>query len=112
MFQVRTHYDKRFINDDTYPLQETTPLTMKGIKANILKARDYLQAIVDELCVYRKYMSSNEIRIIISNLITIKQNIHPSEVRCCRDNALRDINHPFFTIYYKDKEVAFIGTEK
>lgn len=85
---------------------------MKGIKENIIRARDYLQSIVDDLRVYRKYMGSSEIKVIIANLITIKQNIHPSEVRCCRDNALRDINHPFFTIYYKDKEVAFIGTEK
>lgn len=112
MYQVRTHYDKRFMTDDTYPLHERTALTMKGIKENIIKARDYLQNIVNELVVYRRYMNAGEIKVIISNLISIKQNIHPSEVRCCRDNALRDINHPFFTIYYKDKEVAFVGTQR
>jgi hypothetical protein len=112
VFQVRTHYDKRFITDECYGLHETTPLTLKGIKENIIKARDFLQTIVDELSVHRVYMSTNEIKVIIANLIIIKQNIHPSEVRCCRDNALRDINHPFFTIYYKDKEVAFVGSKK
>ena len=55
-------------------------------------------------------MKSSEIKVIIANLIPIKQQIHPSEIRCCRDNALRDINHPFYTIYYKNKEVAFVGT--
>lgn len=109
---MRTHYDKRFITDETYALHETTPLTLKGIKDNIIKARDFLQGIVSELSVTRVYMCSSEIKVIIANLIIIKQNIHPSEVRCCRDNALRDINHPFFTIYYKDKEVAFVGTQK
>lgn len=71
-----------------------------------------MQNIVNDLFVFRTYMSNNEIRIIIANLMNIKTQIHPTEIRCCRDNALRDINHPFYTIYYKDKEVALVGTEK
>ena len=55
-------------------------------------------------------MTRGDIRVIITNLSLIKKEINPTEVRCCRDNALRDIVHPFYTIYYKDKEVAFIGT--
>jgi hypothetical protein len=66
--------------------------------------------MIDSLEVRRIYMKSSEIKVIISNLMPIKQQIHPSEIRCCRDNALRDINHPFYTIYYKSKEVAFVGT--
>lgn len=31
------------------------------------------------------------------------------EIRCCRDNALRDLSNPFYTIYYKNKEVALVG---
>jgi hypothetical protein len=109
---VRIHFDKTFLTDECYAMHETTALTLKGIKDNILKARDFLQGIVDRLSVQRIYMCTSEIRVIISNLIMIKQQIHPSEIRCCRDNALRDINHPFYTIYYKDKEVAFVGTKK
>lgn len=109
---MRIQYDKSFLTDECYGLHETTNLTLKGIKNNIFKARDYLQSIIDELTVHRIYMCTSEIKVIITNLITIKQHIHPSEIRCCRDNALRDINHPFFTIYYKDKEVAFVGTKK
>jgi hypothetical protein len=111
-FGVRTQYDKRFLTDECYALHETAPMTLKGFKDNIIKARNYYQGIINELTVHRIYMSSSEIKEIIHNLITIKQSIHPSEIRCCRDNALRDINHPFFTIYYKDKEVAFVGTKK
>lgn len=111
-FAVRTQFDKRFLTDECYGMHETAPLALKGFREDIVKARGYYQSIVSELSVYRVYMSSSEIKEIIGNLITIKQNIHPSEIRCCRDNALRDINHPFFTIYYKDKEVAFVGTSK
>ena len=109
---MRVQFDKKYLTDECYYLHETTDLTLKGIKENILKARDFLQTIVRELEVQRIYMSAGEIKVIITNLISIKQTIHPSEVRCSRDNALRDINHPFFTIYYKDKEVAFVGTKK
>lgn len=57
-------------------------------------------------------MKREDIKIIISKLQLIKRNINPTEIRCCRDNALRDINHPFFTIYYRDKEVCLVGKIK
>lgn len=110
-YQVRMIYDKRFITDECYPLHFTTDITLKGIKENIIQSCQYLQDIIKGLYVERIYMGSSDIKIIISNLMPIKQQIHPAEVRCCRDNALRDINHPFYTIYYKDKEVAFIGSK-
>jgi histone-lysine N-methyltransferase SETD2/UMP-CMP kinase len=105
-------YDKSFITDECYPLSETCKLSLKGIKENIMQGVEYIQSILDTLEVRRIFMSSSDIKIIISNLMPIKQQIHPSEIRCCRDNALRDINHPFYTIYYKDKEVAFVGTKE
>lgn len=111
-FQVLLEYDKSFITDECYPLHLECKLSLKGIKDNIILAVEYLQEILDELEVRRIYMSSSDIKIIISNLMPLKQQIHPSEIRCCRDNALRDINHPFYTIYYKDKEVAFVGTKE
>lgn len=91
-------------------MQVECKLQFKGIKDNIMKAVEYMQMLLDELEVRRIFMKSSEIKVIISNLMPIKQQIHPSEIRCCRDNALRDINHPFYTIYYKNKEVAFVGT--
>lgn len=109
-FQVLLEYDKSFITDECYPLNLECKMSLKGIKDNIILAVEYLQGILDELEVRRIYMSSSDIKIIIANLMPLKQQIHPSEIRCCRDNALRDINHPFYTIYYKDKEVAFVGT--
>ena len=57
-------------------------------------------------------MRRNDIKIIISKLSLIKKKINPTEIRCCRDNALRDINHPFYTIYYKNKEVTYVGTNE
>jgi hypothetical protein len=111
-FQVKMHYDKRYITDECYPINIMTFVTLAGNMNNITKAHQHLQNIVNDLFVYRTYMSNNEIRIIIANLMNIKTQIHPTEIRCCRDNALRDINHPFYTIYYKDKEVALVGTKK
>lgn len=57
-------------------------------------------------------MRRNDIKIIIAKLGSIKKRINPTEIRCCRDNALRDINHPFYTIYYKNKEVTFVGSNE
>lgn len=111
-FQVLLEYDKSFITDECYPMNLQCKMSLKGIKDNIILAVEYLQEIIDELEVRRIYMSSSDIKIIIANLMPLKQQIHPSEIRCCRDNALRDINHPFYTIYYKDKEVAFVGTKE
>ena len=42
----------------------------------------------------------------------IKKLINPTEIRCCWDNALWDIKYKYFIIYYKDKEVTFVGTNK
>ena len=109
-FQVELEYDRSFVTDECYPMKTETKLVFKGMKENIVKAVDYIQSQLDELEARRIYMKSSEIKVIIANLIPIKQQIHPSEIRCCRDNALRDINHPFYTIYYKNKEVAFVGT--
>lgn len=111
-YQVLLEYDKSYITDECYPLSLECKVSLKGIKDNIVDAVQYLQEIIDELEVRRIYMSSSDIKIIIANLMPLKQQIHPSEIRCCRDNALRDINHPFYTIYYKDKEVAFVGTKE
>ena len=104
-------YDKSYITDECYPLKTECKISLKGNKENIIASVEYIQGIIDELEVRRIYMKSSEIKVIIANLMPIKQQIHPSEIRCCRDNALRDINHPFYTIYYKNKEVAFVGTK-
>lgn len=105
-------YDKSFLTDECYALHETTDLILNGVKENIIRAKEKLAEYMSPLKVHRIYMTNQEIKVIINNLKTIKQEIHPGEIRCSRDNALRDINHPFHTIYYKDKEVALVGTEE
>ena len=50
-----------------------TKLVLKGMKENIVKAVDYIQTQLDELEVRRIYMKSSEIKVIIANLIPIKQ---------------------------------------
>jgi hypothetical protein len=111
-FQVRIQFDKSFLTDECYALHETTDLILNGIRENIILAKEKLAEFMAPLKVHRIYMTNQEIKVIISNLKIIKQAIYPGEIRCSRDNALRDINHPFHTIYYKDKEVALVGTEE
>ena len=86
-FQVRMLYDKRFITDECYPINVMTFLNLRGNKVNVIKAHKYLQNIISDLFVYRIYVANNDIRIIIANLMNVKKKIHPTEVRCCRDNA-------------------------
>lgn len=110
-FGVKLSYDRLHVTDECYPIHFLTTLRLRGRSQNIKRAHGYIVAQLKPLVARRKYMTREDIKIIISKLQQIKRNINPTEIRCCRDNALRDINHPFYTIYYKDKEVAFIGTK-
>jgi len=85
---------------------------MNGKNQNIIKAHSFIKDILSPLVAWRIYMNRSDIKVIIDNLGSIKKRINPTEIRCCRDNALRDINHPFYTIYYKNKEVTYVGTDK
>ena len=111
-YTVKIRFNKAFITDDCYPIHFMTTVILKGRKENILEAHQHIVNRLSKLVARRKYMARGDIKIIISKLSNIKRAINPTEIRCCRDNALRDINHPFYTIYYKDKEVAFIGTQE
>jgi hypothetical protein len=54
-------------------MQVECKLQFKGIKDNIMKAVEYMQMLLDELEVRRIFMKSSEIKVIISNLMPIKQ---------------------------------------
>ena len=112
LYSVKIHFNRAHITDDCYPIHFMTSVILQGRNQNIIQAHDHIKKSLECLVARRKYMTRNDIRIIISKLVYIKKQINPTEIRCCRDNALRDINHPFYTIYYKNKEVAFIGDLK
>ena len=109
-YSVKVRFNRACITDDCYPIHFMTTIILKGRKEHIVEAHKHIISRLEKLVARRKYMARGDIKIIISKLGSIKKAINPTEIRCCRDNALRDINHPFYTIYYKDKEVAFIGT--
>jgi len=50
----------------------------------------------------------------LRNLNAIKKRISPAELRFSKtkEGALKELNHPFYYIQYKEKEVALIGTER
>ena len=111
-FGVKLWFERMHVTDECYPIHFMTTVKLRGRSQNIKKAHAHILTQLRPLVARRKYMTREDIKIIISKLQQIKRNINPTEIRCCRDNALRDINHPFYTIYYKDKEVAFIGTKE
>lgn len=111
-FDVKLGFERVHVTDECYPIHFLTTVRLRGRSQNIQRAHQYILSQLRPLVARRKYMTREDIKIIISKLQQIKRTINPIEIRCCRDNALRDINHPFYTIYYKDKEVAFIGTKE
>lgn len=111
-FNVKLNFNRVHVTDECYPIHFLTTVRLRGKSQHIQRAHKYITSHLKSLVARRKYMTREDIKIIISKLQQIKSNINPTEIRCCRDNALRDINHPFYTIYYKDKEVAFIGTKE
>lgn len=46
------------------------------------------------------------------NLNKLKKLPHTAEFRVNRDQAFKEINHPFYFIHYKDKELVLVGTKE
>lgn len=109
---VRIAYNRNHNSDECYPIHFLTLISIKGKPENVKRAHQAIRDRIGKLIVRRRYMTRSDIKIIINRVLYLKKEIAPAEIRCCRDNALRDINHPFYTIYYKDKEVALIGMEE
>ena len=62
--------------------------------------------------VHKIFMNQVDIRIILNNLPYLKKHIQRAEFRVNRDQLFKEINHPFFHVHYKDKEMILIGTEE
>lgn len=49
---------------------------------------------------------------MLLNLVTLKKLAITAEFRINRDQPFKEINHPFYFIHYKDKELVIIGTKE
>lgn len=58
------------------------------------------------------FLNQSDIRIILLNLATLKKFEINAEFRINRDQPFKEINHPFYFIHYKDKELVLIGTKE
>ena len=58
------------------------------------------------------YCSKREITFILQNLASLKKRLQPVEFRVNKETKLKELNHPFYYIQYKDREVAIVGTEE
>lgn len=111
-YNVKISYNKNHLADDTFPIHFLTLISLKGRPENVKKVHQAIKERMSIMIVKRRYMARGDIKIINNRLLNIKRDIFPTEIRICKDNALRDINHPFYTIYYKDKEFTLIGTKE
>lgn len=107
---VKISFNKAHLSEDVYPLYFLTLITLKGRAESVRKAHTAMRERIEGVVVRRQYMNRADIKVVSNRLSFIRKEIFPAEVRYSKDNALRDINHPFYTIYYKDKEVALIGS--
>jgi hypothetical protein len=46
---------------------------------------------------------------VLFNINVLKKRIKDAEFRVNRDQPFKEINHPFFFIHYKEKELLIIG---
>ena len=58
------------------------------------------------------FCSKREITLILQNLASLKRRLQPVEFRVNKETMLKELNHPFYYIQYKDREVAIVGTEE
>lgn len=55
-------------------------------------------------------MNPYEIKTILNNMSSLKRKPQMAEFRISRDTPFKDVNHPFYFIQEKNKEIALIGT--
>ena len=86
-FGVKLWFERMHVTDECYPIHFMTTVKLRGKSQNIKKAHTHIMTQLRPLVARRKYMTREDIKIIISKLQQIKRNINPTEIRCCRDNA-------------------------
>ncbi|CAD8144339.1 unnamed protein product [Paramecium octaurelia] len=114
--EVNIIYNKSLAHsEEIFPMDRATPIKIKGSKQNIESTVQEISKILKTLCVQRLYISRSETKTVQQNMYHLKQH---AEIRISRDSVYnakgeqtqRDINHPFFYIQYREKEVCLIGT--
>ncbi|KAL4480830.1 hypothetical protein ABPG72_001699 [Tetrahymena utriculariae] len=109
---VTIFYNKRFITDECYTMDSKVNLLVKGIKENIISCHKDISEKINSLEVHRVYLTPWETKNVLSSLQMLKRKNHKSEFRLHRENPFKDINHPFFFIQVKEKELTLIGTRE
>ena len=116
--QVNILYNKQAAHmEEIFSLDRTTPIKIKGSKVNIYACVQHINQLIQSLTVYRLYISRSETKTVQQNLFYLRQITH-AEIRISRDSVhrgehlQRDINHPFFYIQFREKEVCLIGIQQ
>ena len=109
-YAVSIFYHKKFINDECYKLDVVAKLLLKGSKENITRAYEDIKKRLSNYEVERVYLNPYEIKTILNNMASLKRKPHMAEFRVSRDPPFKDVNHPFYFIQEKNKEITLIGT--
>lgn len=56
------------------------------------------------------YLNPYEIKTILNNMSGLKRKPQMAEFRISREPPFKDVNHPFFFIQEKNKEITLIGS--
>lgn len=75
-----------------------------------MRAFEDIKKRISMLEVERLYLNPYEIKTIVNNMMSLKKKPGMAEFRICREVPFKEVNHPFYYIQQKNKEITIIGT--
>ncbi len=83
---------------------------IKGGREGILAAFEDIKKRLTLFEVERVFVNPYELKAIIHILASLKRRRDLAEFRISREPSFREVNHPFFFMQERLKEIAIIGT--
>ena len=75
-----------------------------------MRAYEDIKKRLAVLEVERIYLNPYEIKTIVTHMTSLKKKSNMAEFRINRESPFKEVNHPFFYVQQKNKEIAIIGT--
>lgn len=75
-----------------------------------MRAYEDIKKKISGLEVERLFLNPYEIKTIVNNIVSLKKKQGMAEFRISREVPFKEVNHPFYYIQQKNKEITIIGT--
>ena len=75
-----------------------------------MRAYEDIKKRISALEVERIYLNPYEIKTIVNSMVNLKKKPGMAEFRISREIPFKEVNHPFYYIQQKNKEITIIGT--